>query len=404
MMRIGILMLASKFGMKLLPTLIKLLKGGKGLKAAFAVGSFAVWDLFFSWKFVVVLMSMLFIHESGHIWAMKKVGMKIRGFYFIPLLGAAAIPDSAFPSRKAEAYVALMGPIWGGLVALPFLMVWKWTDIPLWAGIASWIGMVNLFNLLPVLPLDGGRVLRATMFSFSRYLGLILMGILLCLGIFVSIKLRLYLFTMFFVIGGGEILYEARMAPRALRLNATLQSIRKAIPEFNPEILLPLLFAQKKSWANERTKWEYLSKEAPTFFKRLTALWKKHHVPKTQEDPVKYLHELIPWHDMDATCKELSVAIPGSFIWQQRHDHSRMNPAHMLNHQCHIVAHLMDSLREEGTFDKPDSYKMFVNPISYGWIATFILLYALVMAGLVGIMLMTLNIPGAKEALNIFMD
>ena len=80
MMRIGVLMLASKFGMKLLPTLIKLLKGGKGLKAAFAVGSFAVWDLFFSWEFVVVLMSMLFIHESGHIWAMKKVGMKIRGF------------------------------------------------------------------------------------------------------------------------------------------------------------------------------------------------------------------------------------------------------------------------------------------------------------------------------------
>ena len=84
-----------------------LVKGGfvvvKAGKLLLALASFAAYVLLFTWQFAVIILGMLVIHECGHLRCMKHYGMKTRGIYLIPLLGAAVVAEDDFPSRRAEA-------------------------------------------------------------------------------------------------------------------------------------------------------------------------------------------------------------------------------------------------------------------------------------------------------------
>src|SRR5438128_2372063 len=107
------IVLAMKLGPKLLSVAAKILKSITAVKGALAAASFATYSIFTTWQFALTIMFMLFVHESGHVWAMRRCGVKTKGFYFLPFVGGAAVADSDFPSRKAEVYIAIMGPIWG---------------------------------------------------------------------------------------------------------------------------------------------------------------------------------------------------------------------------------------------------------------------------------------------------
>src|SRR2546427_777808 len=111
--RFGPFAVLAKLGPKLLSLLAKLLKVLKGGKILLAGASFATYAVLFSWKFALVLIGSLVVHEYGHLWAMKRYKLKTKGIYLIPLLGAAAVSEEAFPTRKAEVVIAMMGPIWG---------------------------------------------------------------------------------------------------------------------------------------------------------------------------------------------------------------------------------------------------------------------------------------------------
>jgi hypothetical protein len=99
---------------------------------------------------------------------MRLSGMKVRGMLFVPLLGAATLPEHGFASRWDEARVALAGPVTGLPVAgvLGFVLlatpVAGQADPTLRSALAMavlWALGVNFLNLLPAVPLDGGRVL-----------------------------------------------------------------------------------------------------------------------------------------------------------------------------------------------------------------------------------------------------
>ncbi len=91
-----------------------LVKGGfvvvKAGKLLLALASFAAYAFLFTWQFAAIILGMLVIHEYGHLRCMKHYGMRTRGIYLIPLLGAAAVAEDNFPSRRAEATIALAGP------------------------------------------------------------------------------------------------------------------------------------------------------------------------------------------------------------------------------------------------------------------------------------------------------
>lgn len=371
-MRVGLLTLLVKLGFKFLPVIIKSLKGVKSVKVVLAAASFGLWELFFSWQFVVLLMLTIFIHESGHVWAMRRMGMKTKGFYFVPLLGGAAVPDSMFPSRGAESYVAIMGPIWGGLIAIPTFAIWQITSNPLWAGITGWIAMFNLFNLLPVLPLDGGRILRSVAFSFSRKIGFVFVGAGMLLGAYLSSKIGLALFMFLFIVGGLEILIEARHGKKVRKVNAKIALLEK--------IFLPLKRDEVFIALNE----------------------------DEDSDQTRKFFAVLQWKNMDRICEALTEQIrPNNMApegnqlcaWERTHNHSLMSKAELISHQHHISAHILDWLYKE--YDE-NMYKLFQNPMNNWKTAYAVTSYCIVAGLLYYTMYITQHIPGSQAALTVF--
>lgn len=159
-----------KAGSKFVPMFLKLLKG-KTVLGALSFGSYAV---IFSWEFALVIMSMLLIHEGGHLWAMKRCGMKTKGIYLIPFVGGAAVAEDAFPTQKSAVFIGLMGPAMGLVLTLGTFLAYLMTGSIFLAAAAGWMALINLLNLMPINPLDGGRVMRAICFSMNSKVGLVL--------------------------------------------------------------------------------------------------------------------------------------------------------------------------------------------------------------------------------------
>ncbi len=221
---VGVMGVMAKLGTKLLGGLGKVgtgaLKAAKTANLGWAAASAATWSILFSWKFALAIMVQLFVHEYGHVHAMRKTGMKVRGLYFVPFLGALAVSEDAFTSRRQQAYVALSGPIWGSALALVPAGLWMWTGAAEWAAVAAWWALLNLFNLLPIAPLDGGRVMHAFAWSFSSSLGLAASVAGLLGAVALGASLGLSLVWLVAALGAMELVAEAqaRTGVRALRL------------------------------------------------------------------------------------------------------------------------------------------------------------------------------------------
>jgi Zn-dependent protease len=116
-----------------------------------------IWGLPFAAGFVVLL----FVHEMGHVIALRREGIKASAPMFIPFLGAVVAARSLGDNATAEARVGLAGPILGSLGAAACIVVWLITGNDIWRALAFTGFFLNLFNLLPVVPLDGGRAMAA---------------------------------------------------------------------------------------------------------------------------------------------------------------------------------------------------------------------------------------------------
>lgn len=193
----------------------KLLKLTKFLKFGLAAASFGSWALLYTWKFAILIMISIGWHESGHVWAMKKMGMKTKGFYYLPFLGGAAIPEEHYRTYWQNVFVAIMGPIAGLLLALVSLGLFWFTGTPLFAAAASWMAVLNLLNLFPISPFDGGQVIRAVGFSLSTILGRIFLLLSFAVGAVFTFKAGIGLFAFFVIIGGLDLAVEFFLRKKA---------------------------------------------------------------------------------------------------------------------------------------------------------------------------------------------
>ncbi len=237
--QLGLLGLLLKLGGKFFGVLLKLLKALKFGKVALFGASFGTYALMFNWKFAVVLIGSLFFHESGHLWAMRRYGLKTKGMYFIPLLGAAAVSEDRFPSRKAETVIALMGPLWGFGLALATFAGYLASSAPILAALAGWMAMINLFNLLPINPLDGGRVMKSIAYSVSSRLGVLFLAAGLAGGFLLAHRFGLGLMTFLLFIGAFELLGEVKRVRRVQDRRSVLKALAEALgtPE-DPEAVI----------------------------------------------------------------------------------------------------------------------------------------------------------------------
>jgi Zn-dependent protease len=104
---------------------------------------------------------LLLVHEFGHVLEAKRQGLNVSAPLFIPFLGAVIALRQLPQDAWREAQVAVAGPIVGSLGALATWIAGEALDSDLLVALAFTGFFLNLFNLLPIVPLDGGRIVAA---------------------------------------------------------------------------------------------------------------------------------------------------------------------------------------------------------------------------------------------------
>lgn len=148
------------------------------LKALSFGGSFFislfVYALFWGWKFALVVIFMLLAHEMGHYVTIRNYGLPARlpRFWILGAYTVGGVPQNL----EHDAYIALAGPLTGlGVAAVCFAFGYQTHDT-FWY-MAAYVGaFVNLFNMVPVVPFDGGRIAGAIspslwIFGFAVFIG-----------------------------------------------------------------------------------------------------------------------------------------------------------------------------------------------------------------------------------------
>lgn len=132
-----------------------------GVAGFSAIVSIFLYSLIFGWPFAIGLVAILFLHEMGHALVMRLKGIPLGGLIFVPMLGAAVTMRQMPQSAKDEAEIGIAGPLAGAVVASICLWLAYQHAGSLWGPLAYFGFFINLFNLIPVVPFDGGRVLAA---------------------------------------------------------------------------------------------------------------------------------------------------------------------------------------------------------------------------------------------------
>jgi Zn-dependent protease len=120
--------------------------------------SLVVYAGIWGWRYALGFIALLFAHEMGHFIAARQRGLNVGAPTFIPFVGAWIALEDQPMDVETEAYVALAGPLVGTICALAVYLWARGEDSGLLLAIAYSGLFLNLFNLLPISPLDGGRV------------------------------------------------------------------------------------------------------------------------------------------------------------------------------------------------------------------------------------------------------
>jgi Zn-dependent protease len=144
----------------------------------FISAAFYVW--YGGWWFGIGLIVLLFVHEMGHVLEAKRQGLPVSAPVFIPFLGAMILLKQMPQDAWNEAKVAIAGPLVGSAGAAGFWIAGVATNSNHLRALAFLGFLINLFNLLPVVPLDGGRIVGALhpalwLVGFLGLLGLVVL-------------------------------------------------------------------------------------------------------------------------------------------------------------------------------------------------------------------------------------
>jgi Zn-dependent protease len=142
--------------------LVLLLSAGKLGKLLTTGGtmfiSMAVYAWMFGWPYAVGFVLLILVHEMGHYVAARRRGLQVGAPTFIPFVGAWVAMKQLPHDVETEAYVGFAGPLAGTAAALACYFLARDTDSRLLLALAYSGCMINLINLIPISPLDGGRI------------------------------------------------------------------------------------------------------------------------------------------------------------------------------------------------------------------------------------------------------
>lgn len=118
----------------------------------------ATYSLFFGWPYACGMVGLIFIHECGHAIVMHRYGVPFSPMVFVPFMGAVIAMKEHPTNAYQEAIIAFGGPLLGTAGALGVSLLGQYNDSQLLLALADFGFIINLFNLLPIGSLDGGRI------------------------------------------------------------------------------------------------------------------------------------------------------------------------------------------------------------------------------------------------------
>jgi Zn-dependent protease len=121
------------------------------------IASMWAWSTVFGWTFAVGFVILILVHESGHAIAGKALGHKVGPMVFVPFMGAF-VSIGHTRNIVEDAHIGIMGPVFGTLGGLACLAIYQLSPSPYWLALANVTFFMNLFNLLPMPPLDGSWI------------------------------------------------------------------------------------------------------------------------------------------------------------------------------------------------------------------------------------------------------
>jgi Zn-dependent protease len=141
--------------------LLVLVKIPAGATLLSLVVSFGGYAIFYGPWFAVALVTMILVHEMGHVVEIRRQGMAATAPIFIPFLGAAIFQRSHPTDALKQAQIGIAGPIAGTIGATVAFLLYGTTHFEIFL-LAAWIGFyINLFNMIPIWMLDGAWILGA---------------------------------------------------------------------------------------------------------------------------------------------------------------------------------------------------------------------------------------------------
>lgn len=215
------------------------------------LGTFKAWDL-------LLLLSVLLIHELGHFFAMRWFGYQDTKLFFLPLFGAAVTGKKADASLTEKVWVLLAGPLPGLLLGLGLMASLSAQLLPTKIDAkaiehAAWMLIsLNLLNLLPIYPLDGGKIANHLLFSRYPWTDVLFKGVtVLLFGLCSAIS------PTFLILAIGTAI-SIPNSYRTAQLNLVIQrqlAQLKRSNDFHPADLLPIVFQEMQSAGYGQLPW-----------------------------------------------------------------------------------------------------------------------------------------------------
>lgn len=112
--------------------------------------SLAAYGMVYGWKFGIIVVYLLLVHEMGHVWAMKHLKIPTNPMLFIPFVGGIASGKDRPKNAYDDAFIAYMGPLFGFLSIIPAIPLYALTNNNLWMVVIL-VGSVQLTLLFPSL-------------------------------------------------------------------------------------------------------------------------------------------------------------------------------------------------------------------------------------------------------------
>jgi Zn-dependent protease len=124
-------------------------------------GFIGVYWAIHGWPLAAGLAVSIYIHETGHVAMLRRLGIRAGAPLFVPGVGAFVMLKQPVTDPVVDARIGLAGPVWGLSAAIAAGLVYLATGAPLWLAIADLTAFLNLFNLIPIWQLDGARAFHA---------------------------------------------------------------------------------------------------------------------------------------------------------------------------------------------------------------------------------------------------